>query len=484
MPRIAVIGGGYTGTAFAVHLSRLSPVPLDIAVVEPRRQVGGGLAYSTDNPDHRLNAPDVIHPLYPEDELHFRGWLEHTGRLAADPTAWYEDQRLYPRRGDFGAYLTAQFADHAASNSSGSKLTHLRARAKSIERRHDLLLIELTSGECIEADRCVIAIGRTPAPFALPGSSLPGASEWLIGDPFAPGALAPIARDAEVLLLGTGLTSADTVATLLGQSHLGTITCLSRHGLRPKDQNPEAAKGPLWAQLAVQPPAFVERHGLPETMSSLLEIVRHNARDRLARGQPWHGAIDEVRDAAGEIWRALPPAEKSKFLRHVRPYYDVHRFRIPPQTRDILRAAENRGQLRFQAGRLVGVEPLDHGVHVSIRERGATSPTARAFGAVVSCVGLTSRIEQSGNPFVESCLRHGLARPSDMGRGLDSDGDCRVIAATGRPDPTLYVLGALTLDRCGETPAAIFLLRQILRMLPGFVRSLSATASNQAAAPV
>jgi hypothetical protein len=59
-----------------------------------------------------------------------------------------------------------------------------------------------------------------------------------------------------------------------------------------------------------------------------------------------------------------------------------------------------------------------------------------------------------------------------MGRGFESDDDCRLVSASGAPSSGLYVLGALTIDHFGETPAAIFLLRQILRMLPTFVRSL------------
>jgi uncharacterized NAD(P)/FAD-binding protein YdhS len=68
----AISGGGYTGTAFAIHLSRAATKPLDIWVIEPRERVGGGLAHSTEDPNHRLNAPDDIHLLYPDDALHFR----------------------------------------------------------------------------------------------------------------------------------------------------------------------------------------------------------------------------------------------------------------------------------------------------------------------------------------------------------------------------------------------------------------------------
>jgi len=472
MTRIAVIGGGYTGTAFAVHLSRTTKTPLDIVVVESREQVGGGLAHSAVDPDHRLNAPDTIHPLYSDDPLHFRHWLETTGRLAADPQAWYSDNRLYPRRGDFGAYLTAQFADHARANPSSSSLAHRRDTATAIDVQDGALRIELAKGDTLLADRCAITLGQESTPAPIAGLEPSASDRRLIGDPWAPEALTAIDRDTAVLILGTGLTAADVVASLVGRGHRGAITCISRHGVRPQQQNPVPAAGPLWDRLAIQPPTFIEAHGALTSLRDLVRSVRQDARDLAAQGQPWHKSIDAVRDAAGEIWCALPVAEKRRFFRHVRSYYDGHRFRITPQTRDILVAAEARGQLTFHIGRVIRAEARGEGLSVVVQRRGEATTETQAYGAIISCAGFSTRVDESHNPFARSCLQRGLARPSDMGRGFDTDEDCRALSALQGADSGLYVLGSLTLDRFGETPAAIFILRQIIRMLPRFVESL------------
>jgi uncharacterized NAD(P)/FAD-binding protein YdhS len=474
MSCVAIIGGGYTGTALAIHLSRATPNPLDILVTEPRERAGGGLAHSTEDPNHRLNGPDVIHLLYPDDPLHFRSWIEDTGRLGSDPDAWYADGRLYPRRGDFGAYLTAQFEAHARHNPSGSTLIHVRQSAVSIEPFASGFRIGLADGERIEVGCCVIAIGPDATTFPVASAGTDDLDNRLIADPLRPSALAGLQREADVLILGTGLTAADAVATLVGQGHEGKITCLSRRGLRPLDQAPppDVEPEPLWHRMAAQPPLFVEQHGLPGNVRDLMRIVRADARARISRGEPWHGAIDDVRDAAGEIWCMLNTKEKRRFLRHLKPYYDSHRFRIPPQTRDILTAAERRGQLSVRAGRVLHVQPLTRRVQVDIRLRGERHTQQHVYDAILSCLGFSRRVTDTANPFLRSCLRSGLARPSDMGRGLDADDGCRAIGADGRPVPQFYVLGAMTLDRFGETPAAIFILRQIFRMLPGFTASL------------
>jgi uncharacterized NAD(P)/FAD-binding protein YdhS len=60
-----------------------------------------------------------------------------------------------------------------------------------------------------------------------------------------------------------------------------------------------------------------------------------------------------------------------------------------------------------------------------------------------------------------------------VGFGLDTDERCRLLSASGAADPVLYAIGAMTTARFGETLAAIFLLRQTLRMLPAFVSPLA-----------
>ena len=53
---IAIVGGGFSGAALAWHLRRKN-VTADIVVIEPRADLGRGLAYATPDPAHRINVP-------------------------------------------------------------------------------------------------------------------------------------------------------------------------------------------------------------------------------------------------------------------------------------------------------------------------------------------------------------------------------------------------------------------------------------------
>jgi uncharacterized NAD(P)/FAD-binding protein YdhS len=52
---IAIVGGGASGALIAAHLLKLSDDAIHLTVIEPRAQIGRGLAYATENDSHRLN---------------------------------------------------------------------------------------------------------------------------------------------------------------------------------------------------------------------------------------------------------------------------------------------------------------------------------------------------------------------------------------------------------------------------------------------
>lgn len=91
-------------------------------------------------------------------------------------------------------------------------------------------MVTTDGGLQLKADLLVLAISHPPP-------SLPTQAEaWrhhpaLIANPWQPGALDAIAPHARVAVMGTGLTMADTVATLDRLGHRGSIVAFSRHGL-------------------------------------------------------------------------------------------------------------------------------------------------------------------------------------------------------------------------------------------------------------
>jgi uncharacterized NAD(P)/FAD-binding protein YdhS len=470
---IAVIGGGYSGAALAIHLSRAAPRPLEILLIEPRAQLGTGLAHSTQHPDHRLNAADSIHLLYLDAPDHFSAWLRTSGALERDPQAIAPSGRVYPRRADFGTYVNAELARHLASNPSGTTIEHVSRRALHVTAGERDFEVALEGGETVHATACVLALGQ----------GNPYIPEWLregvahpdcVVDPWVPEVLQRVDRDHHVFILGTGLTTADVVSTLIAQGHRGPIEAVSRRGMWPASHSPFAPGMPRLQGLMQEIPEFVRRHGRPDTVRAIVRALRDDIRGLDPTRASWHAPFDELRDAAHVLWPHLSTTEQLRYLRHLKPWYDVHRFRIPPQTERIVARAVESGQLAFHRARVRSVRRGPGGFTIALRDRGANREHQKTCTTLINCTGFDGRLQAATDPLLRGLATAGLLRSSACGLGVDVDLDSRAIGASGWPRRGLYVIGPLTGGSLGEASSVPVITRQILQMVPRLLGDLGA----------
>lgn len=474
MAAVVVIGGGFTGGAVAVALSRRARTPLDIAVIEPRAEVGRGVAYSATDRDHRINAPAALHFLVPEDADGFDTWLRGTGRVQHDPEMVAADGSLFPRRAELGAYACHMFQQHAACNPSGSRLQHVRTRAIGLGKVGEKFQVRLENGQSLIADLAVITTSnerpRPPAPFSGDLASDP---RFLV-DPWDTARLGEIQEDGRVMLLGAGLTAADVAASILRERPNARIDAISRTGIRPtaRPAVSEPMTQTLWERLDSRPSPFERAHGPHATVLGVLRAVRRDIASRAEKGLPWQPPFDDLRDSARMVWMGLPLNEKRRFQRHLRRHYDACRFRYPPQTKAILDAAEQSGQLRFHTGSVTAAEATPSSIRVTWRDRGSRESRSGDFDQVVNCIGLSSRPDASDNPLLRSVLRDGLCRVAPLGIGLDVDASCRAIGGDGKSRHSLFVVGPLSFATFGYCLGVPFIADQIARALPDILDAL------------
>ena len=454
MPRrISIIGGGYAGAAAAIHLAQSARSPLDITVVEPREKVGGGTAYSTDDPALRLNVEDSLMVLYTDALDHFSLWLTDNGEREADPEGVSPEGEFFARRSVFGRYVAGEFARAVRKNPSGSVVRHCRDTVEQLDRDQDRWAVKTTTGKRLAADLVVLAVGNEcPAPIAaLPDEVR--AHPTHIGDPWSPGALDGVGADSRVLLVGSGLTAVDVVASLTRLGHRGQIDMISRRGLLPQVQGEFPGIAEILRRNSQPVPALIQRHGKPEGISEVLRWVRADARADAEQGLSWREAFDAVRDAAKHIWPALDLAERQRFFRHLKPYYDSHRFRIAPQVHRIVEARLADGSMTVKAARLTGASLSSAGLQISLRDRGQDRIRQATCDRVINCTGPNPDPAQSGIGFLRAALADGILTPDPAGVGLNVNARCEVIDRFGRPDSSLIALGPMTRGHFGEVVA-------------------------------
>ena len=172
---------------------------------------------------------------------------------------------------------------------------------------------------------------------------------------------------------------------------------------------------------------------------SLLRTVRRRAGEI-----GWREAVHELRSVTQQVWGGLPLPERLRFIRHLRPWWDVHRHRIAPAVGDRIAEMELEGRLRFLAGRIVSAEPDGDAAVVTWRPRGKHGAEQLRVRRIVSCSGPELDIARAGEPLLDALLAAGRIRPDSCGLGIDVDFDSRVLSADGTPSESISAIGPMT----------------------------------------
>lgn len=435
-PVVAIIGGGFSGANIALHLAQASAAsPAAIVVFEPREKLGAGLAYDTDNPAHRINVPASRMSPVADDPDHFSRWIADNTLETDDPDALAADGHLYPRRQLFGEYIHSMVHPFVEQGD----IVHRRTAVVAVERFGDRWHVIGADGEGIDADIVIVATSH-PAPSAPePLASVLTDHPRFVVDPTSPGALDVVAPDHRILIVGNGLTSADIIATLVERGHRGAITSISRRGLRSRGH----------AAVAQEP--YGEFRDRPATTAlSLLKRVRSAIREAQSAGLTWHPVIDAVRAQGQDIWKALPLGERKRLVRHLRPYWDVHRFRIAPQVENVVEAAITDRQLTVLAASLADVTRSGETIKARLRLRHTGTSVESAYDAVIVTTGPAHGGILKSQGWLAELADRGLLASDPTGLGLSCDRGSRALDRSGVAVPGLYIAGPLARGTFGE----------------------------------
>lgn len=412
---VAIIGAGFSGTLQAINLLRHEGPRATLIERAPR--AGEGLAYGAAHPSHVLNVRASNMSALPDDPDHFVRWLQDRG--AADAGGMFATRRTY------GEYLR-ELLDEALRTADG-RLTVERAEVADVAQQDGSVRVSMADGRSLDADAAVLAVGNLP-PHHPPGLDAGALSaQRYKGDPWDGSVPHGLSRDDVVLVIGTGLTMIDVALTLESSGFEGRIVALSRRGLLP---HRHAAPSPAWKKLA-------ER---PATVAS--DLV-HRLRER-GEEIGWRNAVDELRPFTQAMWANASEAERQRFLRHLRPWWDVHRHRLAPQVADRLAAQQARGQLQVVAGKTLGFVETPEGIDVTWRPRGKDAAETMRVQRVINCTGPLGDLMRTTDPLLVRLRERGLIRPDAAHLGIDVTSDAQTIGADGRGSDWLYALGPMT----------------------------------------
>jgi uncharacterized NAD(P)/FAD-binding protein YdhS len=428
---VAIVGGGFSGSVLAVQLLRKSCGRLSVCLIERSPGAGRGVAYGTRCSDHLLNVPANDMSAFPDDPEHFLRWA----RSLHNPDVQGGD--FLPRccYGDYVQSVLRQEIERFPGS-----FEHIEEEAVDLGCRDGAVQVKLRSGRTRMANKAVLAMGNFP-PAPLRSLENVRSSTRYVGNPWEPNALAAIAPSEDVLLVGSGLTSVDIVIALRALGHRGRIYLLSRHGFLPTTHR--NATG--W-------PSF----GMDCHLGTLVEwMAQVRLQLTLARslGYDWRAVIDATRPTLQPIWHSLPVRERRRFLRHLRPYWEIHRHRIAPAIGARIDAEIAAGRSEVHPGRIIACREEAGSFTVRYQNRHSGSPREISVQRIVNCTGPETDCRRIESPLLASLLQSGLARPDELFLGLDCARDGALIAADGAASTLLYALGPARKGSLWETTA-------------------------------
>jgi uncharacterized NAD(P)/FAD-binding protein YdhS len=430
---IAIVGGGFCGTVLAVRLLRQPPAqPSRIVLIERREDVGRGVAYQA-APDHQLlNVPAGRMSADPGDPLQF-------ARFAQQRNTAYAAQQFVPRA-LYGEYLQ-ELLRQAASAASG-RICFERIRAEATALRpigsSGPYLLSLSGPQQLLADDVIFACGDPPPADPAWASGIAEYASY-VRDPHHAAALG--ADCQRLLLIGTALTMADVAVTAAVESPGIEIHAISRHGLLPAVQSAAANPGAGSVAAEIDFMSYVAEGSI--SARRLLQGFRALLRDLARAGGDWHDAVNAARSAAPALWQRMPGLERSRFLRHLRVHWDVHRHRLPPAIGERLAGLRRAGQLQVHAGYILRIEAAGRGLRVRWRPRGAAAVGELAVDRVINCTGTDRRLARTRDRLLQGLMANGLAVADPLGLGWRTAANGALIDRDGTIASHLYYLGPM-----------------------------------------
>jgi uncharacterized NAD(P)/FAD-binding protein YdhS len=181
---------------------------------------------------------------------------------------------------------------------------------------------------------------------------------------------------------------------------------------------------------------------------------------RAMEDKDWRAVFDGVRPFTQNWWVDLPVAQRKRFLRHLRPWWDIHRHRMAPEVARRIDEAIGRGALTVLAGRFTDLKTAGEGLDIRYRPRGRETLESLKVDYVINCSGPSSDYGAIEQKLVRSLLSRGEIRPDALNLGLDVDASLRLLDSEGRAQDRLYALGPVTKGHFWECTAVPEIRRQ------------------------
>jgi uncharacterized NAD(P)/FAD-binding protein YdhS len=139
----------------------------------------------------------------------------------------------------------------------------------------------------------------------------------------------------------------------------------------------------------------------------------------------------------------MPMNERRRFMRHLQPFWSVHRHRQPPQSARHLGQLRADSRLLVKAGRVQKMAQTDGRIKVWWQPRGVEDCESLQVDYVINALGPDYMLERSTDPLTRSLLRAGMISADALKLGLRTGPYGACVDRRGQVSERLFYLGPM-----------------------------------------
>ncbi|MFZ4522001.1 MAG: FAD/NAD(P)-binding protein [Bacteroidales bacterium] len=466
MKKIVIVGCGFSGTMTAIHLIRKATCPFELILTGDSQSFNKGIAYHPNSNRQLLNVIASRMSAFADKPDDFTDWVLRQEEFSKADRGLLAN--TYLPRYLYGQYLEEIWQETLLSSEAGKvQIRVINALATEMDVSEKGVLLALDNGESISASFCVIATGNLQPANPVIQNTPFFSSPRYFRNPWDFSTIRNQGLNGPVLILGNGLTMADTVIGLLENGFSHKIYTVSPHGFTILPHR----------HLGISYSAVREELQHISRLSDMVRIVNRHIRLAVKSGFSAEPVIDALRPLTQQLWRNLTIREKRSFLTHVRHLWDSARHRIPMHIHDMLFKLKESGQLNQFTGKLISVSESEGEATVVFSDTRQNSIHELKVAAVINCTGPSTDPMKSDDCFIKTCLQNGTLIQDELKLGLLADPNTfEVFNRNLELQENIFILGSLLKGVLWESTAVKELREQAEGLAGNLVRKVEASS--------
>jgi uncharacterized NAD(P)/FAD-binding protein YdhS len=454
MKKIAIIGCGFSGTMTAIHLIKNVTTPVELVMIGDQAGFNKGIAYNPNSKQQILNVVASRMSAFPGDPDHFLNWALQLDQYAGTDRGLLAN--AYLPRYLYGKYLEGIWKETMVSPGSAKTQVMIKdAFVVDMDVTAHEVVLGLDNGERLVVQYCIIASGNHP-----PGNpDIPNRqffnSPVYFRNPWELSTLQDIDPNLPVLIIGNGLTMADTVLGLIEHGFKNKIHTVSPHGFCMLPHT----------HLGISYNAITEELSGKHHLIDLVRIINKHIRHARKLGFTAEPVIDAIRPLTQALWQNLSTGEKKLFMSRLRHLWDSVRHRIPMHIREKLLQLSAEGTLNLHTGKLIDITEAGAGISVIYADAESKEVKMIRVSAVINCSGPATNLEKTDVNYLVKAARIGIIRQDELRLGILADpSSFEVYDSSFVLQKNLFTLGSMLKGVVWETTAVKELREQALSL--------------------